>query len=104
MKSSFEGHVIAEPLGEEYIELYLYEFLEGTDDFIGMIPLINDFMDSKAYRFEMKARVNHYMDFLLQRSRGEIKTGARYIRDFVLQHKAYKKDSIVSSEIMYDLL
>lgn len=31
-------------------------------------------------------------------------TGAAYIRQFVMNHPAYKKDSVVSSEITYDLV
>lgn len=31
-------------------------------------------------------------------------TDAKYVRSFVLHHKDYKKDSIVSQEILYDLI
>lgn len=37
------------------------------------------------------------------RARGKIPTGAHFIRNFVLNHPAYKQDSIVSNEIVYDL-
>jgi len=45
-----------------------------------------------------------YLTFLLERAKGEIKTGARFIRDFVLNHKDYKNDSVVSNQISYDLM
>lgn len=45
-----------------------------------------------------------FLEFLLARARGEIKTGARFIRDFVLQHPDYKQDSIISDKISYDLM
>lgn len=41
---------------------------------------------------------------MLERSKGEVKTGARFIRDFVLNHVDYKHDSIVSNKIAYDLM
>lgn len=31
-------------------------------------------------------------------------TGAAYLRQFVQNHPAYKKDSVVSDEITYDLV
>ena len=45
-----------------------------------------------------------YLNFLLARAKGEKPTGARYIRDFVLNHPAYKQDSVLSQEISYDLM
>ena len=38
------------------------------------------------------------------RARGEIKTSATYIREFVRSHPAYKLDSVVSQPIAYDLM
>ena len=35
---------------------------------------------------------------------GGLKTNARYMRDFVKEHPDYKKDSIVTEKIQYDLL
>ena len=44
------------------------------------------------------------MSFLLDRSKGKIKTGARFIREFVLNHQEYKQDSIVTNKIAFDLM
>lgn len=44
------------------------------------------------------------MRFLLERAKGEIKTGARYIRDFVMNHPSYAHDSVVSEQISFDLM
>ena len=44
------------------------------------------------------------MSMLLERAKGEIKTGARYMRDFILNHPAYEKDSVVSNRIAFDLM
>lgn len=40
----------------------------------------------------------------MDRAQGKIKTGARYIRDFVLSHPEYKQDSVVNNKIAYDLV
>lgn len=43
------------------------------------------------------------MDFLLERAKGNVMTGARYQRNFVLNHPDYNKDSIITPTIAYDL-
>jgi glutamate--cysteine ligase catalytic subunit len=45
-----------------------------------------------------------FMSFLVERSKREIITGAKYMRDFVLNHPAYENDSIVSNKIAFDLM
>ena len=41
---------------------------------------------------------------VLDRSKGRIPTGANYIRRFVQEHSEYKKDSVVSNKIAFDLV
>ena len=48
--------------------------------------------------------LKNVLKYIELRSKGEIWTDAKYIRNFVLNHKAYKKDSIVTDEINYDLV
>ena len=47
--------------------------------------------------------MNGYLDFIHKRATGEIMTGASWMRQFVMNHPAYKHDSIVSDQIAYDL-
>jgi len=61
-------------------------------------------MELKQWSAENKNITNIYLEFLRKRSRGLVPTGAKFIRDFVLNHPAYQKDSIVSKEIAYDLI
>jgi len=35
----------------------------------------------------------------MARAKGEIPTGARFIRDYIAQHPLYKKDSIITTEL-----
>jgi glutamate--cysteine ligase catalytic subunit len=53
-------------------------------------------MDIKEWSQNQKDETNKYLEFLRKRARGEIPTGARFIRDFVLNHPEYKKDSIIT--------
>jgi glutamate--cysteine ligase catalytic subunit len=61
-------------------------------------------MAKKEYQKEDVERVNLYLSFVLARSKGEVQTGAHYIREFVLNHPEYMKDSIVSPRVAYDLV
>jgi glutamate--cysteine ligase catalytic subunit len=44
------------------------------------------------------------MSFMMAKAKGEVKSGARLMRDFVLSHPDYKHDSIVSNKIAFDLV
>ena len=48
--------------------------------------------------------VNVYLRFLCERATGQIKTGAAFVRNFVLNHPAYNRDSVVNEQISYDLI
>lgn len=45
-----------------------------------------------------------YLRFLSERTKGSIPTGASFLRKFVTEHSGYKRDSIVTNEINYDLM
>lgn len=44
------------------------------------------------------------IDLLVKRARGELKTGAKFMRDFVVNHPKYEHDSIVPKEVCYELV
>lgn len=60
-------------------------------------------MLEKGWSSEQQAQTKHYLNFLAERSKGNIKTGAKFLREFVHSHPGYKKDSILSREIIFDL-
>eukprot|EP00347_Sterkiella_histriomuscorum_P009710 403340177 len=94
---------------EDYHELYLHEILEGKVDeaqelnYKGIFPLINEFMVKHKYEQEQVDQIKHYMEFILERAKGNIMTGARYQRNFVLNHPDYHRDSIITPTVAYDL-
>ena len=45
-----------------------------------------------------------YLHFLSERATGQIPTGATFLRQYVTEHPAYNRDSLVTPEINYDLL
>lgn len=84
----------------------MHEILGGKKEtgYIGILPLIQEFMTVKNYSIDHMNEINMYLNFLLARAKGEIKTDAKFIRDFITQHPKYMKDSYVPDEIMYELL
>ena len=61
-------------------------------------------MVKKQYDKEDIALANLYLSFTLARAKGEVMTGASYIRELVLNHPEYKKDSLVTPRMAYDLI
>jgi hypothetical protein len=47
-------------------------------------------MEEHNFSPENKASIEECLNFLLARAKGEIKTGARLIREMVLSHPEYK--------------
>jgi glutamate--cysteine ligase catalytic subunit len=45
-----------------------------------------------------------YVDEISRRASGKKKTNARETRDLVHSHPAYKHDSIVNEEVVYDIV
>ncbi|XP_071843982.1 glutamate--cysteine ligase catalytic subunit-like [Apostichopus japonicus] len=77
---------------------------EGAD-FIGLIPLINQYMASiKDIDAEQRSTLNGYLKLISDRAAGRVKTTAQWIRDFVDQHPGYKHDSVITEDINYDLI
>lgn len=82
-------------------ECYIWQVLEGDTSLHptfnrGLIYLCNKYMEVKKWSASQKEQMNTYLTFLSRRARGLVPTDARFIRDFVLSHPAYKKDSIVN--------
>jgi glutamate--cysteine ligase catalytic subunit len=91
---------------ETYDDLYLHEILAGKPEtgYVGLLPLMYEFMKVKNFSMDQVNEIRMYLDFLLARAKGEIKTDAKFIRDFIASHPTYEKDSYVRDETMFDLL
>jgi len=94
------------PKEDSYEEMTADEIFNGKDGgyYPGLIPLVYAYLDYINCDFETYRRVDQYLQFISKRAKGEICTPATWIRSFVTNHPSYKNDSIVSSEIAYDLL
>ncbi|KAF2838395.1 GCS-domain-containing protein [Patellaria atrata CBS 101060] len=101
----------ASPLGaveDEYDLMTVDEIINGqqsgSDGFPGLIPLVENYLNSMNVDVETRCGLAIYLDLIRRRANGSLWTAAKWIRHFVSSHPDYKKDSAVSDEIQYDLV
>jgi glutamate--cysteine ligase catalytic subunit len=70
---------------------------------VGLIDVFNFYMQDNSWSEEHIAETNVYLRFLAARAQGKLPTGARFLRDFIMAHSAYKQNSIISDEIIFDI-
>ena len=77
---------------------------EDVDEFPGLIPLVESYLDSVNMDVVTRCELATYLDLIRRRASGELWTAAKWIRHFVANHPKYQKDSVVSDEINKDLV
>merc|ERR1719469_1088633 len=82
----------------------LSEIFGGSDEFPGLIPLCELYLDFIGCDSVVRSGLQRYMDFVLKRARGELMTPAKWMRQRITEHPLYKKDSRVPPEAAYDLM
>jgi glutamate--cysteine ligase catalytic subunit len=95
------------PVEDEYEQMSINEIINGqhTDGgFPGLIPLVESYLNSMNVDVETRCDLARYLDLIRKRADGSYWTAAKWIRHFVQTHPSYKKDSVVSDEITYDLV
>ncbi|XP_037932315.1 glutamate--cysteine ligase-like [Teleopsis dalmanni] len=89
---------------ENYELMTIGEIFNGKPNtFPGLVPLIRSYLQSMEVDTDTHCTIEQYLRFIQKRASGEFVTTATWIRTKVLQHPDYKKDSIVSDSINYDL-
>ena len=84
--------------------LTVNEIMNGTDQYVGLLPLIHNYLDTLSVNMDTREQLDEYLKLIEKRSTGELVTPARWMRNFVTSHSEYQQDSIVSSGIAYDLV
>jgi len=87
-----------------YSQMSVNEIINGKDGFPGLVPLIQTFLSSMDVDADTQCTLQQYLSFISKRAKGDVWTAARWLREFVLNHPAYKQDSRISEEINFDLL
>lgn len=77
---------------------------EHSFAFPGLISLIRGYLDAIELPPDSSVKIGNYLDFIAAKARGELLTTASWIRKFVLNHEAYRHDSVVNDLVCYDLV
>eukprot|EP00794_Sanderia_malayensis_P011931 gene11931-13167_t len=88
----------------EYEKMSIDTIINGKEDeFPGLIPLINSYMDHIDVDIDTRCTISQYLRLISGRASGSLMTTAGWIRSKIRSHPAYEFDSVVSNEIVYDL-
>lgn len=83
----------------------IQEILLGKEPYFpGLIPLVDAYLEHIRCAPEVRTKVHEYLDLIESRACGTTQTTAAWIRDFVARHPDYRKDSVVTPSIAYDLV
>lgn len=90
---------------ETCVEMTINEIINGKgEEFPGLLPLIGSYLSSVEVDADTHCTIHQYLRLIQKRASGDLMTAAHWIRDFVTKHPDYKRDSVVSEAINYDLL
>ncbi|KUJ18009.1 glutamate-cysteine ligase-like protein [Mollisia scopiformis] len=97
------------PVEDEYELMSIDEIMNGSpssssNDFPGLIPLVESYLDSMNVDVETRCELAAYLDLIRKRANGTLWTAAKWIRDFVANHGEYKGDSVVGEKVNHDLI
>lgn len=91
---------------DEYELMTVDEIINGKKDasFPGLIPLIHSYLGSMDVDADTHCTIQQYLRLIQKRASGELLTTASWIRNEIVTHPEYKRDSIVTEKINFDLL
>ncbi|KAI9795989.1 MAG: Zn finger-containing GTPase- Activating Protein for ARF [Piccolia ochrophora] len=95
------------PVEEEYECMSINDIINGQDSeggFPGLVPLVESYLSSVNVDVETQCELARYLDLLRRRASGELWTGATWIRQFIQSHPDYKRDSVVTEGMCFDLV
>ncbi|KAI9295415.1 GCS-domain-containing protein [Neoconidiobolus thromboides FSU 785] len=110
-KFFFRKHVFPEDkheyksVEEEYAEMSISEIINGKEGgFIGLVPIIESYLTLIHVDVETRCCLKKYLDLVSKRANSSLITTAKWIRNFVHNHKEYKHDSVINDRLNYDLI
>ena len=94
---------------DEFEQMSINDIINGQstpdgEGFPGLIPLVESYLNSMNVDVETRCELARYLDLIRKRADGTLWTAAKWIRHFVQTHPEYKKDSVVSEQVQFDLV
>ncbi|XP_065197104.1 LOW QUALITY PROTEIN: glutamate--cysteine ligase catalytic subunit-like [Sycon ciliatum] len=95
----------ATPSDDDYEEMSIDTIVNGKDGvFPGLLPLMDSYLRDIGMDVASRCTVSRSFELIRKRATGELKTVAKWMRDFVAAHPHYKQDSVINERVNYDLL
>jgi len=88
----------------KYELMTIGEIMNGNESFPGLLPLCADYLATSDCDSEVQGTLERYMGFIRKRAEGNLPTAATWMRDFVLAHPSYARDSRVPPAAAHDLM
>ncbi|CAJ2502378.1 Uu.00g097720.m01.CDS01 [Anthostomella pinea] len=96
------------PVEDEYVLMSVDEVINGSKsdehEFPGLIPIVESYLDSVNVDVQTRCEIATYLDLIRKRASGQLWTAAKWIRQFVAKHPAYKHDSDVNDAVTKGLI
>ncbi|XP_071442481.1 glutamate--cysteine ligase catalytic subunit isoform X1 [Hetaerina americana] len=88
-----------------YAQMTINEIINGKEgEFPGLIPLLTSYLSGMDVDADTHCTIQQYLKLIQRRASGELQTTAQWLRKYVTTHPDYRKDSVISEKINYDLL
>ena len=77
-----------------------------NDSTFGLVNIVRAYLRMESMNMDVstRAKIEAYLKLIENKASGKCKTTATWMRDFVVNHKSYQFDSVVSDDIAYDLM
>ncbi|KAI2184205.1 glutamate--cysteine ligase [Ophidiomyces ophidiicola] len=95
------------PVAAEYERMSIADIVNGSaasGGFPGLVPIVESYLDSINIDVETRCALAQYLQLIRCRADGRVATNARWLREFVAGHPGYRQDSVVTSEVCYDVI
>lgn len=87
------------------VKMSVDEIINGKPGYFpGLRFFLNKYLLDSQMEAETQCWINQYLNLISFKAAGKAQTTAKWIREFVMNHPDYKKDSIVNDKVNYDLL
>jgi glutamate--cysteine ligase catalytic subunit len=80
------------------------EIINGSDDFVGLIPIVRQYLNTIRADEKSLYIINQYLSFVAARADLSLMTGAQFQRQFIMNHPSYKHDSVLPQDAVRDLI
>ncbi|SCM21213.1 gamma-glutamylcysteine synthetase, putative [Plasmodium chabaudi chabaudi] len=104
-KFYFRNDINYDTSNNDIEEKSIYEiFFNKNNGILYLCSLyIEEQFEQGLINLSAKNKINEYIQFIELRCKGEISTGASFLRKFILNHPSYEKNSYINNQINYDL-